>query len=60
MTDADRRPDARRFVHPLPANPNLEQQRKLAKALARDYWRGEREAAARVAALHPRKRFLAG
>ena len=53
MTDADRRPDSKIFVHPLPANPNLEQQRKLAKALARDYWRGEREAVARVSALHP-------
>ena len=54
MTDADRRLDANNLVHPLPANPNLEQQRKLAKALARDYWRGEREAVARVSALHPR------
>ena len=53
MTDADRRLDANNFVHPLPPNPNLEQQRKLAKALARDYWRGEREAVARVSALHP-------
>jgi hypothetical protein len=54
MTDADRRLDAKHFVHPLPANPNLEQQRKLAKALARNYWRGERETVARVSALHPR------
>jgi ankyrin repeat protein len=54
MTDADRRLDANNLIHPLPANPNLEQQRKLAKALARDYWRGEPEAVARVSALHPR------
>src|SRR4029453_3580836 len=54
MTDADRRPDSKIFVHPLPANPNLEQQRKLAKGLGRGFWRGERDAVARVAALHPR------
>ena len=44
---------AKRFVRPLPANPNLDKQRKLAKALARDYWRGESKAIARVRALHP-------
>src|SRR4051794_20159739 len=44
---------AKRFVRPLPANPNLDRQRKLAKALARDYWRGESEATERVRALHP-------
>src|SRR5262245_23580091 len=44
---------AKRFVHPLPANPSLDKQRKLAKALARDYWRGESEAIERVRALHP-------
>ena len=38
----------------VPSKPNLEKQRKLAKALARDYWRGEREAVARVQALHPK------
>ena len=32
---------AKRFVRPLPPNPNLDKQRKLAKALARDYWRGK-------------------
>jgi Ankyrin repeat len=45
---------AKRFVSPLPSNPNLEQQRKLAKALARDYWRGEAAAIERVRALHPK------
>lgn len=54
MIDAPRPADARRFVRPLAAKPNLEKQRKLAKALARDYWRGEREAVARVQALHPK------
>src|SRR5689334_17677931 len=46
--------DARRFVRPLPAHPNLDKQRKLAKALARDYWRGRSEAIERVRALHPK------
>ena len=45
---------AKRFVRPLPSNPNLDKQRKLAKALARDYWRGESEAIERVRALHPK------
>src|SRR5262245_50404325 len=49
----DMHPDARRFVRPLPDKPNLEQQRKLAKALARDYWREAPEALTRVQALHP-------
>jgi hypothetical protein len=52
MSDAPER-NANRFVRPLPPNPNLEKQRKLAKALARDYWRGDREAVERVQALHP-------
>jgi ankyrin repeat protein len=42
------------FVRPLPSNPNLDKQRKLAKALARDYWRGKSEAIERVRALHPK------
>ncbi len=46
-------PEANRFVRPLPPNPNLDKQRKLAKTLARGYWRGDPEAAARVRALHP-------
>src|SRR5262245_44477204 len=54
MTDTSRTPDAARFVQPLPANPSLDKQRKLAKALARDYWRGKAEAVARVEALHPK------
>ena len=45
---------AERFVRPLPSNPNLDKQRKLAKALARDYWRGNPEAIERVRALHPK------
>jgi ankyrin repeat protein len=45
---------AKRFVRPLPSNPSLDKQRKLAKALARDYWRGEAEAIERVRALHPK------
>jgi len=53
MTDAPK-PAARRFVEPLPASPNFDKQRKLAKALARDYWRGEPQAVARVEALHPK------
>ena len=43
---------AKRFVRPLPSNPNLDKQRKLAKALARDYWRGESEAIERIAHVH--------
>ena len=45
---------AKRFVRPLPSNPNLDKQRKLARALARDYWRGQSEAIERVRALHPK------
>jgi ankyrin repeat protein len=45
---------AKRFVRPLPAKPNLDKQRKLAKALARAYWRGKHEAIERVRALHPK------
>ena len=41
------------FVRPLPSNPNLDKQRKLAKTLARAYWRGKPEAIERVRALHP-------
>jgi ankyrin repeat protein len=47
-------PAAKPFVRPLPADPNLDKQRKLAKALARDCWRGEPEAIERVHALHPK------
>jgi ankyrin repeat protein len=54
MTDNSGRPDAKNFVQPLPANPDLEKQRKLAKSLARDVWRGEAGAVARVVALHPK------
>jgi ankyrin repeat protein len=44
----------KRFVRPLPPNPNLDKQRKLAKTLARAYWRGKFEAIERVRALHPK------
>ena len=54
MTDDTGKPDAKTFVQPLPANPDLEMQRKLAKALARNFWRGEADATARVQALHPK------
>jgi ankyrin repeat protein len=54
MSDDNAGHEARRFVHPLPPNPNLDMQRKLAKALARDYWRGDPEAVERVHALHPK------
>ena len=58
MTDAlprkrDSKDGASRFVRPLPSNPSLEKQRKLAKALMRDYCRRSEQAVARVGALHP-------
>jgi ankyrin repeat protein len=54
MSDDNAGREAHRFVRPLPPNPNLEMQRKLAKALARHYWRGNPEAVERVHALHPK------
>jgi ankyrin repeat protein len=54
MSNEPSRSGPKRFVRPLPANPNLDKQRKLAKALARDYWRGKAEAVERVQALHPK------
>src|SRR5262245_17509911 len=45
---------ADRFVRPLPPHPNLDRQRKLAKTLARDYWRGDPDAVERIRALHPK------
>jgi ankyrin repeat protein len=54
MSNEPSRRGSQRFVRPLPSNPNLEQQRKLAKALARDYWRGDCGAIERVRALHPK------
>jgi hypothetical protein len=53
MSDEPSGRGAERFVRPLPLNPNLDKQRKLAKALARDYWRGKSKAIERVRALHP-------
>lgn len=54
MTESSRNADARRFIEPLPPKPNLDKQRKLAKTLALDYWRGDAQAVARVQALHPK------
>ena len=54
MSDEFAAHGAKRFVNPLQANPNLDKQRKLAKALARAYWRGESEVVERVHALHPK------
>ena len=53
MSHESPRRDPKRFVRPLPRNPNLDKQRKLAKTLARAYWRGKPEAIERVRALHP-------
>jgi hypothetical protein len=53
MPDDSSEREADGFVRPLPPNPNLDKQRKLAKSLARNYWRGHPEAA-RVRALHPK------
>ena len=54
MTETSRNADAQRFIEPLPPKPNLDKQRKLAKTLALDYWRGDAAAMARVQALHPK------
>jgi ankyrin repeat protein len=54
MADESPRQRANRYVRPLPAHPNLERQRKLAKVLARYYWRAHPEAVERVRALHPK------
>jgi ankyrin repeat protein len=51
--ERDAKREAKRFVSPLPPNPNLDKQRKLAKSLARDYWRGDPQAVERVRTLHP-------
>jgi hypothetical protein len=53
MSDEPAGQGPKRFVRPLPPHPNLDKQRKLAKALARDYWRDKAEAVERVRALHP-------
>jgi ankyrin repeat protein len=53
MSDASSGRGAKRFVRPLPPDPNLDKQRKLAKELARDYWRRDPAAVERVRALHP-------
>lgn len=45
--------DAKRFVAPLPSHPNLEKQKRDAKALMIAYCRGEVDARARIEALHP-------
>ncbi len=54
MTKTPSKAEAARFVRPLPANPNLDKQKKLAKTLMRNYCRGTRAATEKVRALHPR------
>jgi ankyrin repeat protein len=54
MSSESLRSGPKRFVRPLPSNPNFDQQRKFAKTLARDYWRGKKDAVERVLALHPK------
>jgi ankyrin repeat protein len=54
MSDDSSEREANRFVRPLPPKPNLDKQRKLAKTLARDYWRSHPQAVERVRALHPK------
>lgn len=45
--------DANRWMFPLPAKPNFERQKKLAKQLVRAVWAGDTDAVARFDALHP-------
>ena len=52
MTDT--RDERNPFLRPLPGNPDLEKQKKLAKTLMRDYCAGETEAVGCVEALHPK------
>ena len=47
-------PEHNPFRRPLPGKPDLDKQKKLAKALMRDYCGGEAEAVACVVALHPK------
>ena len=54
MSDKPSEREADHLVRPLPPNPSLDKQRKLAKALARDYWRGKPKVIARVGTLHPK------
>jgi ankyrin repeat protein len=54
MSDDCSEREANRFVRPLPPKPNLDKQKKLAKSLARDYWRRQPAADERVRTLHPR------
>jgi hypothetical protein len=54
MSDESSEREANRFVRPLPPNPNIDKQRRLAKALAREYWGGKPKAIERVRALHPK------
>ncbi len=54
MTKTPSKAEAERFVRPLPAKPNLDKQKKLAKTLMRDYCRGAKAATAKVQALHPK------
>ena len=54
MTKTPSKAEAARFVRPLPAKPNLDKQKKLAKTLMRNYCRGTKAAAEKVIALHPK------
>ena len=54
MTDTSSKTGTERFVRPLPANPNLEKQQKLAKTLMRNYCLGTKAAMEKVRALHPK------
>ena len=45
-----------KYMEPLPAHPNLEQQQKLAKRLLREVWGGDAAALARVRAFLPQVR----
>ena len=54
MTKTPSKAEAARFVRPLPAKPNLDKQKKLAKTLMRNYCRGTKVAMEKVRALHPK------
>jgi hypothetical protein len=54
MSDDCSEREANRFGRPLPPKPNLDMQKKLAKSLARDYWRRQPAADERVRTLHPK------
>ena len=45
--------DLNRWMSPLPAKPNFQRQKKIAKQLIRNVWAGDADAVARFNALHP-------